>query len=84
MQRPSAKRRKELLSLNRDQLRWVVGLLIGQCHLKGQLFKLGLVNSPRHDRCLEKDESATHILCVCEANSLSKISSHGSSLHGTK
>jgi hypothetical protein len=65
MQRPSAKKRSELLYLNRDQLRWEVGLT-GQCHLKGHLFKLGLVNSPRRDRCLVKDESATHILCVCE------------------
>jgi hypothetical protein len=31
-----------LLKLNRDQLRWVVGLLTGHCHLKGHLFKLGL------------------------------------------
>jgi hypothetical protein len=26
------------LKLNRDQLRWVVGLLTGHCHLKGHLF----------------------------------------------
>jgi hypothetical protein len=33
-QGPSAKRTKELLKLNRNQLRWVVGLLAGHCHLK--------------------------------------------------
>jgi hypothetical protein len=56
-----------LLNLNRDQLRWVIGLLTGHCHLKGHLFKLGLTNDPICEWCLEKDESATHIMCDCEA-----------------
>jgi hypothetical protein len=34
IQGPSARRTKDLLKLNRDQLRWVVGLLTGHCHLK--------------------------------------------------
>jgi hypothetical protein len=58
---------KELLKLNRNQLRWVVGLLTGHCHLNGHLFKLGLSNSPIYDRCQEENETATHILCECEA-----------------
>jgi hypothetical protein len=29
---PSARRTKDLLKLNRDQLRWVVGLFTGHCH----------------------------------------------------
>jgi hypothetical protein len=58
---------KDLLELYRDQLRWVVGLLTGHCHLKGHLFKLGLTDIPTCERCLEEDESATHILCDCEA-----------------
>jgi hypothetical protein len=45
----------------------VVGLLTGHCHLKGHLFKLGLTDDPTCERCLEEDESATHILCDCEA-----------------
>jgi hypothetical protein len=53
--------------LNRNQLRWVTGLLTGHCHLKGHLFKMGLTESPTCEWCLEKDESATHILCDCEA-----------------
>jgi hypothetical protein len=65
--RPSARRKKDLLKLNRDQLRWVVGLLTGHGHLKGHLFKLGLIDDPNCERCLEEDESATHILCDCEA-----------------
>jgi hypothetical protein len=35
--------------------------------LERHLFKMGLTNSPTCERCLEKDESATHILCDCEA-----------------
>jgi hypothetical protein len=47
-----------------DQLRWVVGLLTGHCHLKGHLFKLGLSNSTTCERCQEENETATHIrLC---------------------
>jgi hypothetical protein len=63
IQGPSARRTKDLLKLNRDQLRWLVGLLTGRCHLKGHLFKLGLTDDPICERCLEEDESATHILC---------------------
>jgi hypothetical protein len=33
----------------------------------GTLFKLGLTDDPICERCLEEDESATHILCDCEA-----------------
>jgi hypothetical protein len=61
---PSARRTKDLLKLNRDQLRWVAGQLAGHCHLKGHLFKLGLTDDPICERCLEEDESATHISCV--------------------
>jgi ribonuclease HI len=46
IQGPSAERTKDLLGLIRDQLRWVVGLLTGHCHLKGHLFKLGLIMIP--------------------------------------
>jgi hypothetical protein len=67
IQGPSARRTKDLLKLNRDQIRWVVGLLTGHCHLKGHLFKLGLTDDPICERCLQEDESATHILCNCEA-----------------
>jgi hypothetical protein len=65
---PSTKRTKDLFRFNRDQLRWVVGLLTGHCDLKGHLFKLGLTADPLCERCLEDDESSIqHILCDCEA-----------------
>jgi hypothetical protein len=53
---PSARRTMDLLKLNRDQLRWVVGLFTGHWHLKGHLFKLGLTDDPKCDGCLEEDE----------------------------
>jgi hypothetical protein len=31
------------------------------------LCKLGLTDDPTCERCLQEDESATHILCDCEA-----------------
>jgi hypothetical protein len=62
-----ARTTKNLLKLNRDQLRWVVGLLTGHCHVKGHLFELELTDNPTCERCLEEDESATHILCDYEA-----------------
>jgi hypothetical protein len=48
----------------RDQLRWVVELRTGHCHLKGHLFKLGLTDDPICERCLEEDESDTHTSCM--------------------
>jgi hypothetical protein len=63
----SVRRTKDLLELNRDQLRWVVGLLTGHCHLKGHLFKLELTDDPTCERCLQEDKSATHILCDCDS-----------------
>jgi hypothetical protein len=64
---PSARRSKDLLKLNTDQLRWIVGLFTRHYHLKGLLFKLGSTDDPTCERCLEEDESATHVLCDCEA-----------------
>ena len=64
---PSAKRAGELLNLSRNQLRIMSALLTGQCHLKGHLLKLGMLDSPRCDRCHQVFETASHILCDCEA-----------------
>jgi hypothetical protein len=59
---PSARRAGELLNLNRNQLRILTGLFTGHCHLKGHLFKLGLVDSPECDRCKQASETASHVL----------------------
>jgi hypothetical protein len=73
IQKPSARRMKELLKLNRNQLRWVVGLFTENCHLKGHLFKLGLTDEPICKRCQENDEWAIHILCDCEATAYLRL-----------
>jgi hypothetical protein len=62
IQGPSAQQAWELLKRNKNQLQWV-GLIIGHCHLKGRLFKLGLVNSLKCKRCLE-EEKQPHISYV--------------------
>jgi hypothetical protein len=64
---PSARRIKDLLRLNRDQLRQIVGLFTGHSHLKGHLLTLGLTDDPTSERCLKEYYSATHVLCDCEA-----------------
>jgi hypothetical protein len=53
---PSARKTKDLLKLNRDQLRCIAGLFTGHCHLKGHLLKLGLMDDPTCERYLEEDE----------------------------
>jgi hypothetical protein len=65
--RTLCKRSKDLLMLSRYQLRWMVELFTGHCHLKGHLFKLGLTDDPICERCLEEYESATRVLRDCEA-----------------
>jgi hypothetical protein len=69
LSRPCARTKRPIpySKVTRDQLRWVVGLLTGHCHLKGHLFKMGLTDDQTCERCLEEDESATHIFCDCEA-----------------
>jgi hypothetical protein len=49
LRKPTASEAEELLGLNKNQLRIMTGLLTGHCHLRGHLFKLALVNSPKCD-----------------------------------
>jgi hypothetical protein len=44
-----------------------MGLLTGQCHLNGHLFKLGLVNRPGYDGRKQAFGKISHVLCDCEA-----------------
>jgi hypothetical protein len=63
IQGPSARRMMDLLRLNRDQLRWVVGLLTGHCHLKEHLFKLGRSMIPSVKGAWKKTNQP-HTSCV--------------------
>jgi hypothetical protein len=67
------KKSGELLNVCRNQLRTTTGLLTGHCHLKGGLFKLGLVNSSECDRCKQASETASHVLCDYEALDILKF-----------
>jgi hypothetical protein len=64
LQELSAKRTKEVLTLNRSHLRHVTGLLTEHCHFKGHLFKLGMGNSPNCERCCNKEETASHAVTL--------------------
>jgi hypothetical protein len=59
------KKAGELLSMSRNQLRIMTGLLKGHCHLKARLFKIGLVYSPECDRYKKASKMASHVLCDC-------------------
>jgi len=64
----SAKKAGELVNQSRNQQRILTGLLTEHCHVKGHLFKLGLVNSYKCDTCKEASEMASHILSDCESS----------------
>jgi len=64
---PSPKKAGELLTLSRNQLRIMTGLLTEQHHLQEHPFQLGLVESPGHDRCKQALEIGSPILYDCEA-----------------
>jgi hypothetical protein len=67
LKRFPAKINGKLLSMSRNQLKIMTGLLKGHCHLKGHLFKLRLAKSLGCDRSKKTYEMASHILCDCEA-----------------
>jgi hypothetical protein len=84
LKRPSARRAGVLLSLNRNQVRILTGLFTGHCHLKGHLFKLELVDSPKCERCKQATETASHVLGDCEAFGCNKIPVPGVSFDETR
>jgi hypothetical protein len=51
----------------RDQLRWNSWTIYRTLSSKEAPFKVGLTDDPICERCLEEDESVTHVLCDCEA-----------------
>ena len=63
----SAKRAGELHNLSRNHPRGMMGLLTGHCHLKGHVYKMVLVDSSEQNRCKPASETASHVLCHCEA-----------------
>jgi hypothetical protein len=74
LKKPSPYKARELLNLSRNQLRIPKELLTGHCHLKGYPFTLGLVNSPKCDKCEQVSEMARpHMFFVNVMLGLHKI-----------
>jgi hypothetical protein len=52
--------------LSPNQLRILMGLLTGHCHISGHPFKLGLLDHHSCDRCKYAIETTSHSLHNCE------------------
>jgi hypothetical protein len=64
----SNKLTSDLLILSRNQMRLVVGLLTGHCHLRKHVHILGIYKEePVCRKCGMGEETAHHILFECEA-----------------
>ncbi|KAL1454832.1 hypothetical protein WDU94_008965 [Cyamophila willieti] len=70
---PLPKRAKEMLSLSKEELRILTGLLTGHCSLKYHLNIMGLAENSTCRLCNEAPETAEHILCKCEAASHKRL-----------
>jgi hypothetical protein len=64
LKRTSVKTAEDLLKFSRNCLRIMTGLLTGHCHFKGTLW---LLDCPKCDRCKQASETASHVLCDCDA-----------------
>ena len=62
-----SKRAKQLISMNRKQLRILTGFLSGHCSLNGHLAKIGIKESGLCRFCKIDTENPAHILLECEA-----------------
>ncbi len=59
---------EELLSLSRNQLRLIVGLITGHAPVKYHLVKIKVLNeAPDCRLCMQEVETVEHILCKCSA-----------------
>ena len=64
-------RATKLLSMSRQQLFVVIGLLTGHLSLYGHLHKIGKDINPLCRRCLSGNEIVEHLLCECESLTMS-------------
>jgi len=62
---PDLATRARLLSFNRTQSRFVIGLLIGHNTLRSYLYTMGMSNNPTCRKCGTEEETSVHILCEC-------------------
>ena len=59
-------RAKELLNLDKGQIKVAIGLLTGHCKLRRHLNIIGVKDSALCRGCLYEEESSSHVLCKCE------------------
>jgi len=64
---PSALKTKQLLRLDRSNLRTVTGLLTGHCHLRRHQSLMGVAEDPECRGCLEDEETLGQVLMSCTA-----------------
>jgi hypothetical protein len=80
MERPQQGRATKLLSMSRQQLSVVIGLLTGHLGLYGHLDRIGKDINPLCRRCLNGNETVEHLLCECKSLTMSRGRIFGQSL----
>ena len=63
MEGPQQSRATKLLSMSRQQLPIVIGLLTGHLSLYGHLHRIGKDINHLRRRCLNDNENVEHLLC---------------------
>ena len=76
---PQQGRATKLLSMSRQQISIVVGLLTGHLGLYGHLHKIGKDMNPLCRRCLNGNETVEHLLSECESLTMSRSRIFGQS-----
>ena len=69
---PQQSRVTKLLSMSRQQLSIVLGLLTGHLGPYGHLYRIGKDINPLCRSCLNGNETVEHLLCECEPLELSR------------
>ena len=59
------KKADELLSLPREDMRIIIGMLTGHCRLNYYLHNIGVASDPKCRLCKQQVESSKHLLCEC-------------------
>ena len=79
MEGPQQRRATKLLSMGRQQLTIVVGLLTGHLGLYGYLHRIRKYINPLCGRGLNGNETVEHLLCECESLAISRSHIFGQS-----
>ncbi|XP_075974068.1 uncharacterized protein LOC142975223 [Anticarsia gemmatalis] len=58
---------RNLISLKRDKIRKVIGILTGHCPLNKHLCTIGVTDSPLCRGCMEAEETPQHVLVECNS-----------------